>query len=145
MGNLKLLLALGVSGLMAGGVSPSLGSEAPDKPDSASVGVGRDLFKSYCASCHGKTGQGDGSLAEHLRTPPANLTEISKRNGGVFPFALVVKIIDGRKPVSGHGGADMPAWGDAFEKSAGGLTEEAVKRRIQGLAHFLWSIQKATG
>jgi hypothetical protein len=39
----------------------------------------------------------------------------------------------------------MPAWGDAFEKSSGGLTEEAVKRRIDSLAHFLWSIQKATG
>ena len=98
-----------------------------------------------CASCHGKTGLGDGSLAEHLRTPPTDLTELSRRNGDVFPLELVTKIIDGRKSVKGHGGADMPAWGDAFAKSRGGLTEEEVRARIHNITHFLWSIQKAAG
>ena len=144
MRTLKLLMTLGVCGLMIAG-SPGLGSGAPDKPDTGAARVGKGLYKSYCASCHGKTGLGDGSLAEHLRTPPADLTELSRRNGDVFPLELVSKIIDGRKSVKGHGGADMPAWGDAFAKSGGGLTEEQVKVRVHSLTHFLWSIQKAAG
>ena len=122
----------------------SVGSEPPQKLDPSAASVGRNLYKSYCASCHGKTGLGDGSLAEHLRTPPSDLTEISKREGS-FPFERIQKIIDGRTPVRGHGSADMPAWGDAFKKSSGGLTEEEVKRRIDNLTHFLWSLQKASG
>ena len=76
---------------------------------------------------------------------PADLTELSRRNGDVFPLELVSKIIDGRKSVKGHGGVDMPAWGDAFAKSGGGLTEAEVKVRIHNLTHFLWSIQKSAG
>ena len=84
MRNSKLLVALGVSGLVVAG-SHSLGSEPPDRPDPSAIGVGKNLYKGYCASCHGKTGMGDGSLAEHLRTPPADLTELSKRNGNAIP------------------------------------------------------------
>jgi mono/diheme cytochrome c family protein len=144
MGKLRWLVALGVTGLIAAW-APLLGSQASDGPDPASASVGTKLYETYCSSCHGETGLGDGALAEHLRAAPANLTELSKRNGGVFPFALVARVIDGRKPVSGHGGADMPAWGDAFEKSAGGLSEKEVQLRIHSVVHFLWSIQKAEG
>ena len=35
----------------------------------------------------------------------------------------------------------MPVWGDAFQVTETGHTEEEVQKRIRGLAHFLWSIQ----
>jgi hypothetical protein len=54
----------------------------------------------------------------------------------------VYRIIDGRKPVKGHGGPDMPVWGDAFRRSADGYSEEAVKGRIEGLASYLRSLQR---
>jgi hypothetical protein len=72
---------------------------------------------------------------------PANLTEIAKRNGGQFPTELVFRTIDGRQPVRGHGGPDMPVWGDVFTRSRDAGDAERVKAVIQSLVEFLDSIQ----
>jgi mono/diheme cytochrome c family protein len=103
--------------------------------------VGSALFKTYCASCHGQSGKGDGPLAAKLRVRPPDLTLIAKRMGGTFPADKVRRIIDGRAPVKGHGGADMPIWGDAFQSSREGHSEEAVKARIDALVEHLAEIQ----
>jgi mono/diheme cytochrome c family protein len=102
---------------------------------------GSAIFKVYCAVCHGKEGKGDGPLAGSLRFAPADLTLLAKRNGGVYSSEQVFRIIDGRKTVKGHGGPDMPIWGDAFKGSAEGYSEEKVKVRIDALVDFLKSIQ----
>jgi mono/diheme cytochrome c family protein len=103
--------------------------------------TGDQLFKTYCASCHGKSAKGDGPLADSLRFRPADLTLIAKRNGGKFDPDKVYHIVDGREPVKGHGGTDMPVWGDAFKRSVEGYSEKAVKERIQALVDYLKSIQ----
>ena len=72
---------------------------------------------------------------------PADLTEIAKRNGGLFPTEMVFRTIDGRRPVRGHGGPDMPVWGDAFARSREGTSPEQVKQMIQSLVDYLESIQ----
>lgn len=102
---------------------------------------GTDLFKTYCASCHGRTAKGDGPLASYMKRPPPDLTLFAERNGGVYPAELVRKIIDGRQPLAGHGGPDMPAWGDAFKASHGGSSEEAIKARIDALVRYLEGLQ----
>ena len=102
---------------------------------------GGELFKTYCASCHGVSAKGDGPLAEGLRFRPSDLTRIAVRNGGQFDEAKVHRSIDGRTQVKGHGGPDMPVWGDAFKHSRDGYSEEAVKTRIQALVVYLESIQ----
>ena len=66
---------------------------------------GGELFRTYCASCHGTAARGDGPLASAMSRKPADLTEIAKRNGGLFPSELVFRTIDGKRPVRGHGGA----------------------------------------
>jgi hypothetical protein len=43
--------------------------------------------------------------------------------------------------VRGHGGPDMPVWGDAFEKSREAGDQERVKSVIQSLVDYLESIQ----
>lgn len=103
--------------------------------------TGQYFFRTYCASCHGTSGMGDGPLASSMRRRPANLTEIAKRNGGVFPSDLVFRVIDGRQPVRGHGGSDMPVWGDAFRRSLEGTDEASVRQKIQDLVAYLESIQ----
>jgi mono/diheme cytochrome c family protein len=113
-----------------------------DKPNPRAAADGRQSFRTYCASCHGKEAKGDGALAEHLRVAPADLTRISERNGGEFPFDDVSKKIDGREKVSGHGNRDMPVWGDAFKTTD---TEEQAQERINQITHFLWSIQVVAG
>jgi nucleotide-binding universal stress UspA family protein/mono/diheme cytochrome c family protein len=103
--------------------------------------AGGELFRTYCAVCHGTAARGDGPLATSMTRKPADLTEIAKRNGGAFPAELVFRTIDGNKPVRGHGGPDMPVWGDAFARSRDGGDPEKVRLMIQSLVDFLESIQ----
>lgn len=103
--------------------------------------VGSDLFRTYCVTCHGATGTGNGPLAEMLKKRPADLTVFARTNNGVYPAELVGRIIDGRQPVAGHGGKDMPVWGDAFKDAAGGEGEAAIKARIEALVGHLATLQ----
>lgn len=104
---------------------------------------GQDLFRVYCAACHGASGHGDGPLAANMKRPPRDLTRFAIRNGGgIFSTTLITRIIDGRTPVKGHGGPDMPVWGDAFKASGTGLSEESVKERIAKLAEYIQEIQQ---
>ena len=99
------------------------------------------IFRTYCAACHGTSARGDGPLASSMTRKPADLTEIAKRNGGVYPSELVFRTIDGKNPVRGHGGPDMPVWGDAFARSRDGGDKETVKNIITSLVAYLESIQ----
>jgi mono/diheme cytochrome c family protein len=111
----------------------------------AQVPSGAYLFRTYCAACHGTSARGDGPLADSMRRRPPDLTAIAKRNNDVFPFELVYKIIDGREKVRGHGGPDMPVWGDAFARSAEGGSEEVIRARITDLVKYLEGIQMKSG
>jgi mono/diheme cytochrome c family protein len=106
---------------------------------------GGSIFKTYCGSCHGTEAKGDGPIAQHLRTVPPDLTRLAQRNKGTFDADKVHRIIDGRDPVKGHGGPDMPVWGDAFRQSREGYSEEKVKARIAALVGYLESVQAGQG
>lgn len=110
----------------------------------AAAATGDYLFRTYCAVCHGTNARGDGPLAESMRRRPSDLTEIAKRNKGVFPAAEVQKMVDGRVPVKGHGGPDMPVWGDVFARSVDGGDPAIVEARIKALVAYLESIQART-
>ena len=113
----------------------------PDQAPPSNASMGADLFRMYCASCHGVTARGDGPLAASMRRTPPNLTEITKRHKGAYPKDLIFKIIDGRERVPGHGGPDMPVWGDAFMRASDTSTRNSVQFRIQALVDFLETIQ----
>jgi mono/diheme cytochrome c family protein len=119
----------------AGGV----GATPPGTPP-AQVS-GSYVFRAYCAACHGASGRGDGPLADQLRSRPADLTGLARRNGGEFPTELVVRIVDGRKPVKSHGGPDMPVWGDAFRNVDTSFDEAAAQERIRAVVDHLKTIQ----
>ena len=120
--------------MMAAGVTVSAQTYQQSTP-------GAEVFRTYCATCHGTSARGDGPLASSMKKKPANLTEIAKRNGGLFPSDLVFRTIDGRQPVHGHGGPDMPVWGDAFTKSREAGDAERVKAVIDSLVAHLESLQ----
>jgi mono/diheme cytochrome c family protein len=124
--------------LLAAGIQAAGPEQQPRENHAA---TGSDLFRTYCAVCHGATARGDGPLAASMRRPPSNLTEISRRNKGTYPGELVFKIIDGRQKVAGHGGPDMPVWGDAFMRTSEQTTEASVRFRIQALVDYLETIQ----
>ncbi|HTF34565.1 MAG TPA: cytochrome c [Myxococcota bacterium] len=123
-----------------------VGASGPeqDKPSGVLVEVGRADYLRYCASCHGVDAHGKGPVAETLRTPPPDLTQIAKRHGGKLPAGEIAAFIDGRTMVSAHGPREMPVWGRILgEKIAEGTTEDEVARgRIDALVAYLMSIQE---
>ena len=116
-------------------------SAAPPQEEMRQHVTGGEVFRTYCATCHGSSGRGDGPLAGSMRRKPADLTEIAKRNGGEHTSEIVYRTIDGKTPVRGHGGPDMPVWGDAFARSRDGGDEASVKRRIDSLVEYIRTLQ----
>lgn len=115
----------------------------PEKPTPVAKDAypGAALFRTYCASCHGPLAKGDGPLAGQLRIRPPDLTLIAGRNKGKWDGGSVARTIDGREPVKGHGGPDMPVWGDVFKSSRDGYDEESVKVKVRQLMEYLESLQ----
>jgi mono/diheme cytochrome c family protein len=114
-------------------------AQSNDVLDDGAAVAGERLFGTYCRACHGKAARGDGPLAADLKVPPADLTKLTERNGGTFPYDMVVKTIDHGRSVRGHGTEDMPAWGDAFKMTS--QSGDEPKKMMRELAHYLWSIQ----
>jgi mono/diheme cytochrome c family protein len=103
---------------------------------------GAALYRAHCASCHGRSGRGDGPVGEFLKVPPADLTQIANHAHGAFPSAQVSRIIDGRQLVRAHGDSKMPVWGDAFSQSLTHEDEATVRQKIDALVNYLRSIQE---
>lgn len=100
---------------------------------------GPDLFRAYCASCHGTDGKGNGPAAPALKATVQDLTLISVNNGRVFPEARMQRIIQGVGMIASHGSREMPVWGPIFHQ-----IEEDVDRgnvRMDNLVNYLESIQ----
>jgi cytochrome c5 len=115
-------------------------------PAQATGGTGADhdgaeLFRTWCASCHGLSGTGNGPLAGQLRRRVPDLTRIAEKNGGLFPVARIHRIIDGRD-VGAHGNPDMPIWGNAFKAVKDGHSDASVRARIEAIVRYLESIQR---
>ncbi len=112
---------------------------AEEAGDSESVRRGALTYRTYCQSCHGPEGRGDGSLAAELKHPPADLSSLARRAGGRFPTLEVRRKIDGRDPAPSHGPSEMPVWGPTFELR--GEDSPEVERRIDDLVALLRTLQ----
>jgi len=75
------------------------------------IDIGKLEYDSNCASCHGLTGKGDGPLKPFLSASAPDLTQIAKKNGGVFPIARMYEVIEGSQRATAHGTSEMPVWG----------------------------------
>ena len=113
----------------------------------AAQNLGKNEYQKHCAVCHGVSGKGDGIYADLLKsgTVVANLTELSKKNNGVFPFARVSETIENGVP-GAHGTKEMPIWGPRYRIEAGQslydeYTEAYVRARILALTEYIYSMQ----
>jgi mono/diheme cytochrome c family protein len=101
---------------------------------------GDNLYKAYCASCHGDDAKGNGPMAAWLKVQPSDLTRIAARNGGKFPLVRVDRIISGEEALpSGHGTRAMPVWGPVFSQVT--RDQDLGRVRIDNLARYLRDIQ----
>lgn len=112
--------------------------------------IGEKEYLESCAVCHGRDGTGSGPYAAMLLNKPADLTALTKRNRGVFPFNQLVLIIDGRFAEAVHGPRTMPVWGSRYKAKADRYyadfygaydLEEFIRGRVLSLIGYLDTIQ----
>lgn len=103
---------------------------------------GQEMYASYCASCHGRDGTGNGPVAQTIKTPMPDLTTLARRNGGKFPALAVENSITGDPDMpAAHGTADMPVWGPVLSR----LSHEShadLHMRLAVLVEHVQSLQK---
>jgi len=100
---------------------------------------GPDLFRAYCASCHGKDAKGHGPAAVALKPKVPDLTLLAKNSGGRFPEDRVRKTIMGDDALAAHGSREMPIWGPVFHQIEEDTDWGHV--RLANLTQYLKSIQ----
>lgn len=126
-------------------ISSSMLAQDKSKADTGTpavtpVTVGQEMFRAYCASCHGLDAKGNGPASPALRNRPPDLTQLSKRNGGKFPSVRVATIIQGDQFITAHGSREMPIWGEAFRNV--NRDEALAKLKVHNLTLYIESVQQ---
>ena len=101
---------------------------------------GEEMFRTYCAVCHGVDGRGAGPAADALKKSPANLTQLAVHSNGKYPQERVAQAITGNAQIAAHGSPEMPVWGDLF-KSLNAGSADLVQLRIVNLTSYIKTLQ----
>lgn len=99
---------------------------------------GAQMYKDYCASCHGEKGKGDGPASEFLKSPLPDLTTLAQRNHGKYPASDVMAVLRFGSKGNAHGTIDMPIWGDLFSTHF----QQSPDVRMYNLTKHLESVQE---
>jgi mono/diheme cytochrome c family protein len=139
-----IALALVITTLLTG-AQPVQEQDSKSAEDNKNVYLipsleGADLFHSYCASCHGADGRGEGPAARALTAKVPDLTTIAKRNGGIFPARRIERVISGDDLVVAHGSREMPIWGPIFHQIE--KDRDLGNVRLRNVAKYIQSIQQ---
>jgi mono/diheme cytochrome c family protein len=101
---------------------------------------GKEMFDSYCASCHGENGKGNGPAAAAMKNGVPDLTGLAKSHDGKFPSFHVYEVIRGDAAIPAHGSAEMPVWGPVLRRVA--VSDNAqLQQRLQNLTDYVRSLQ----
>ena len=101
---------------------------------------GKQMYTNYCAPCHGTDARGRGPVASALKSPPADLTLLTKLNHGKFPDTHIVAVLEIGADTPAHGSAEMPVWGPILGKMNVSNPQDRLLR-ISNLSRYLESIQ----
>jgi len=101
---------------------------------------GKQMYVNYCAPCHGVDGRGNGPVAAALKTPPTDLTVLSKNNHGKFPDTHIVSVLQNGSDIPSHGTADMPVWGPILGKMNQTNPQDRLLR-VSNLSRYLETLQ----
>lgn len=101
---------------------------------------GKEMFKTYCAVCHGVDAKGNGPAAPAMKTNPIDLTALAQKSAGKYPAAHVAAVIRGQAATPSHGSQDMPVWGPLFSSIDQGH-EAQVQQRVTNLVNYIETVQ----
>jgi mono/diheme cytochrome c family protein len=139
--NFLLPISLGFAFVIASLVSGGMKAQTAPKTQPLIYSTkGPDLYRAYCAVCHGTAGHGDGPMAPMLKEKIPDLTILAKNNKGQFPASLVRKTIEGTDTATSHGTRAMPIWGPIFHQVEDDKDFGYV--RVENLLKYLESIQR---
>jgi mono/diheme cytochrome c family protein len=139
---LQVLFWFGLAGIAVHGTGRQ--TEAEPNPEEQFTQLiqpvgGPDLFRAYCAPCHGLDAKGAGPAAAALKARVPDLTLLASRNQGQFPAPYVRKMILGDQEVPAHGSREMPIWGPIFHQVERDMDWGNV--RVTNLVAYVRSIQ----
>lgn len=112
----------------------------------AAVPTGAEDFATYCVTCHGAGGRGDGPQAAALSRRPADLTTLAARNGGTFPTTRVMAKIWGY--TGGRDGQVMPQFAPLLDSEnlvlfdGGDGIDTPTPRRLVQLGQYVETLQR---
>ncbi len=137
-GSIAVVFLGAVSGALL--FTQNLWSQRPETTPLIPSVEGSDLYRAYCATCHGADAKGGGPMAMVLKAPLPDLTRIARHNKGKFPTERVEAIISGEQDlITAHGSREMPLWGPIFSQIE--WDHDLGRVRIHNLAKYLESIQ----
>lgn len=134
-----MLLAMGTSFLVSQELLQQEGQVKKSPIPYSNPQSGEQMYKDYCAACHGPGGKGDGPAAAFLKTWPPDLTTLSQRNKGKYPEVKVKETLLFGTTSHAHGTSDMPVWGPLFR--AEDQDQKEANARVSRLSQYLESLQ----
>jgi mono/diheme cytochrome c family protein len=129
--------------LLSAGLLPAAQKPKQDKTTSPARPPieGPKIFRYYCAACHGADGHGHGPASVALKHPVPDLTLVSQRNGGKFPYQRIKEIIEGKQPGPlAHGDREMPIWGPIFHEVES--DQDWGEVRLDAITKYIEAIQQ---
>jgi mono/diheme cytochrome c family protein len=116
---------------------PAAQKQDKTTPSARDTVEGAKIFQYRCAVCHGADGQGHGPDSVILRHRVPDVTLISQRSGGKFPYQRVREVIEGKKTgLLSQGDREMPIWGPIFhrvesDQDWGEVRLDAITRHLE--------------
>jgi mono/diheme cytochrome c family protein len=105
-----------------------------------SAASGKEMYTEYCAACHGTNGKGTGPAASSMKAAPTDLTQLAKKNAGIYPANHIAAVLKFGSEPGAHGSADMPVWGPLF-KSLDKFHDATVQQRVSNLVAYIETLQ----
>ena len=104
------------------------------------LAAGSATFARYCASCHGKTGEGDGPAAIAMKTALPDLRTLTKRHEGKFPAGYIGALLKFGRHLASHGSEEMPVWGTQF-RALDPVNDPTGQQHVDDVAAYIRSLQ----
>ena len=122
-------------------LSPAAQKQDKTTPSPRNSVEGARIFQYHCAVCHGADGRGHGPDAVVLTHPVPDLTLISQKSGGRFPYQRVKEIIEGKETGwLAQSNREMPSWGPVFHEVES--DQDWGEVRLVAIAQHIQSIQQ---
>jgi hypothetical protein len=115
-------------------------SKAKPATTSANPAAGHETFLKYCASFYGTAGKSDGPAAFAMKTPPPDLTTLTRRHEGKFPKGYIGALLKFGRNFAAHGSEEMLVWGAQF-RSFDPVKDPTGQQHIDDVVAYIRSLQ----